>query len=162
MIQLKFCVTEESLNFNSPPEHQDAAVVLETIFEMPVILNVNGRNLLGPTPETPTVMSVIGFAVEAVETINRMQPGGTGHISIASSGTLHLKDEGGKIKLWTNSTPWHEEAPRDAVVTAFRQFHREVQRVIESRVPAMRTHPYWSRWFSQDNLPNKTVSTKRN
>ncbi|MFZ5494673.1 MAG: hypothetical protein ACOZE5_04970 [Verrucomicrobiota bacterium] len=147
MIQLKFTVTEKSLEFNSPPERQDAAVVLETIFEMPVIMNVNGRNLLGPTPETPTVMSVLGFAVEAVDAIRRLHPGGTVHVSIASSGTLHLKEEDGIIRLWTNSAPWHAEAPLDEVVSAFQQFHRDVQRVIETRVPSMRTHPYWDRWF---------------
>jgi hypothetical protein len=92
-------------------------------------------------------MSVVGFAVESLQAVQRLQSGRIEHIFIAISGTLYLKENGGKVIFWTNSAPPRAEALLGEVVSAFRQFHSDVQRVIEARVPSMRNHPCWNRWF---------------
>ena len=147
MIQLKFVVTEEALEVPSPPEAIDPAVILETAFVMPVSFTVDGVNILGFPGGATMNLSVVGFAVAAMSAVERLKSGGCEKIDIASAGDLFLQETSGTVKFWTTTLKPDVQAPYDETVAAFRAFASEVQRVIEARVPEMRKHPYWPRWF---------------
>lgn len=164
MIQLKFTVTDESLKTVEPPEQTPWGAIVETVFEMPIYFIIDGTNILGWHGGGTEHLSVVGFAAGLKESFERLKPGGTEHMPIGSAGSLFMQQINGKVKFWTTTFRPDVAVPYEEVAVACRAFHREVQRVMEARLPSIRKHPQWSRWFpSTDSTrhPNPPNPTRR-
>ncbi len=141
-VTLNFEVDEDALQMDrdADPANRDAALLLETIFLMPVRLVVDDFSVL------KTRTSIVYFAMVGQDVVENLPTTRRGEISPPGGGLLTLEADGDDVVVKSFGGPMGR-APYHEVLAAFQGFAARVRRFLLDEFPALRDHPQIGAWF---------------
>lgn len=157
MITLEFLVDEDELreSMDVAPELASSAAIEQTYFEMPVRFRVGETELLTYSGafETWRPLPIVGFSLQLLRAARAVTREHSATCHLSDGGRLEFQGAGETTRVWSSLLPGRVESVTTAeLVEAVRSFRCSVQEFLERRVPAMKTHPWWTNWFS-DGAP---------
>ncbi len=154
MIILDFQVDEEGLaeDLGASPETANAAALEQTYFVMPVRFTVGNTDLLAfpGAYETWRPQPIIGFATHVLGAVLGVKPGEPACCHIADGGRLDFERFDWTIRVSSTLLRGRgESVPATELISAARVFRDRVRDFLLQRVPAMKEHPWWNKWFPE-------------
>lgn len=137
-------------SLEAKPETQDAAVLQETMFFMPVRLAIDGVQILDLRENDPTgylPLPLLGFCVSLNSAVDRIRPGVRVDGYMAGGGELRFLEQGETVKVWCTLNDRPGYATRQELVAAARKFRDDVRNWFLKNAPALRSHKKWTEWF---------------
>jgi hypothetical protein len=151
MITLDFEVDEEALreDLEVRPETAEVAALEQTHFVMPVRFAIGDTDLLAfpGVYDAWRPQPLLGFATHLAAAV-AARPGESTSSHIADGGRLDFERLDSTIRVSSTLLPGQAESVAAAeLMAAVREFRARVRDVLLQRVPALRSHPWWGRWF---------------
>lgn len=174
MVKLEFRVTEKSLSEDrqADPGSQEAGVLQETYFVMPVRLRVGDEEMLetettervflgrpgrpdllisGSQSRSPWMMlPLLSVAVLAPARLDEARRNGSSSYDLPGTGLrLLLLAKGDDICIESEVNGRRACASYAELRDEFDRFATEVRRVILRELPELGKHPYWGPWLAE-------------
>jgi hypothetical protein len=130
------------------PMEAPAGALEETYFVVPTRFAVDGRELLAypGVHETWRPLPLLGFGPRLRDSAFSVREGGTATVSLADGGSLHLRPQGEIVLINASLTGDQVSVAADELVTAAAVFAADVCDYLQSVLPALVTHPGWTKW----------------
>ena len=154
MIVLDFQVDEDGLaeDLAASPETATAAALEETYFVMPVRFAVGSAELLAfpGAYDTWRPQPILGFATHLFAAVMSVTSGGRASCHTTDGGRLVFEPSDSITRISSTLLPDSKvSVPTIELIGAARALRDRVEELLLQRVPTMKEHPWWSKWFPE-------------
>ena len=154
MIILDFRVDDEALtkDLGATPELANAAAIEETYFVMPVRFAVGSTEFLAypGVYDSWRPQPIIGFATHLFSAVMTSKFEKPALCYVVDGGRLEFDGTEYAIGIASTLLPGKAESvPSAELMGAARAFRERVRVLLLQRVPQIRNHPWWTRWFPE-------------
>ena len=147
MVRIEFVIDEAELAAAAQAAGADDASLQETYLLMPIRFEVAGQELLR-VPDAEAVVlpgPLLHWATLGMDAIESVTTTGRARYSMpGTGGSLSFERRDRSVCITSTLNGVTACAPIDEVLLAARRFRATVRELIETRLPAVTSRPYWS------------------